>query len=454
MYCIVDIETTGGSKDHAKITEIAIYRHDGNGIVDQFVSLINPESVIPEFISRMTGITNDMVRTAPKFYEVARQIVDITEGCIFVAHNVGFDYGFVQSEFASMGYDFVRPTLCTVKLARHFLPGHRSYSLGNLCQDLDIQINGRHRAGGDAYATVKLFEMLLEKNNGVISDENPYKKIDLSDLHPNLNLDKLRKLPAETGVYYMYNHHDIIYIGKSKNIKARVFNHLSSNTQVKGSRLRVEAEDVDYELTGSELIALLLESSKIKSLQPKYNKALRKKKSGYGIYSYFDQNHYQRLIIQPLSTQGDYFASFDTLENARQSLYKWIDQYGLCQKMSGLYEGKNGCFQYQLKQCNGACVGEETPENYNTRVQKLVDDMGFGIHNMVIIDKGRRADEFSVVYIEKGSYCGFGYIDREESIASPQDFRDFITSQEDNRDARMIIANYLKHHRPLKMLPF
>ena len=161
LYAIIDIETTGQSLSLGKITDIAIFMYDGVEIVDSFSSLINPECYIPRFITDLTGIDNEMVRDAPKFYEVARQIVEMTHDAVFVAHNVSFDYKFVQEEFKRLGYDYQRQTMCTVRLGRKFLPGHKSYSLGKICDELGIVIDGRHRAAGDALATVKLFELIL-----------------------------------------------------------------------------------------------------------------------------------------------------------------------------------------------------------------------------------------------------------------------------------------------------
>ncbi len=167
MFAIIDIETTGNSNRYGKITEIAIYQHNGQEITGSFSTLINPEMDIPYFISKLTGITNSMVQKAPKFYEVAKTIVEMTRGRTFIAHNVSFDYKFIKEEFKRLGYDFNSKTLCTVQLSRKLLPGHASYALGKLCADLGIKINGRHRAAGDALATVKLFEILLETNRTI-----------------------------------------------------------------------------------------------------------------------------------------------------------------------------------------------------------------------------------------------------------------------------------------------
>lgn len=162
MYSIIDIETTGGSPKTEKVTEIAVYIHDGTRVVNEFVTLVNPEKNIPAFITGLTGITNKMVADAPKFYEIARELVKLTENTIFVAHNAGFDYGFICEEFRQLGYTFKREKLCTVKLSRKLIPGLRSYSLGRLCSELGIPVHDRHRAAGDAMATVKLFEILVD----------------------------------------------------------------------------------------------------------------------------------------------------------------------------------------------------------------------------------------------------------------------------------------------------
>lgn len=167
MFSIIDIETTGQSYKNGKITEIAIYQHNGQEVTDSFSTLINPEMDIPFFITELTGINNEMVRTAPKFYQVAKKIIEMTMGRTFVAHNASFDYKFIKEEYARLGYHYHRKTMCTVKLSRKLLPGHPSYSLGKLCADLGIEINGRHRAAGDALATAKLFDILVDRNDSL-----------------------------------------------------------------------------------------------------------------------------------------------------------------------------------------------------------------------------------------------------------------------------------------------
>ena len=224
MYAIIDIETTGGSARLEKITEIAIYLHDGNQITGEFVSLVNPERNIPYFITNLTGITNEMVEDAPRFYEIAKKIIELTEGRTFVAHNARFDYSFIRQEYKSLGFNFKRNILDTVALSRKLLPGHKSYSLGNICKDLNISINGRHRAAGDALATVRLFEILIARDIEINGGRSSLlKNTRVSKLNPKLDINKIESIPDEPGVYYFYNEKgDLIYIGKSRNLQQRI----------------------------------------------------------------------------------------------------------------------------------------------------------------------------------------------------------------------------------------
>ncbi len=274
MFAIVDIETTGGSPIAEKITEIAIVVHDGEKPVNEFCTLINPEKKIPYFISGLTGITNTMVSDSPKFFEVAKKIIELTKDCILVAHNASFDYQFIRNEYKRLGYNYSREKICTVQLSRKLMPGLNSYSLGKLCSTLNIHNSARHRAGGDAEATTRLFEYLLKISTNKELNYNILSCIDKKIIHPNLSVEKIHNLPDETGVYYFYNdNNELVYIGKSKNIKTRVMSHFRNNNTKKAIEMRNEIANIDYELTGSELIALLKESHEIKIHKPLYNRA-------------------------------------------------------------------------------------------------------------------------------------------------------------------------------------
>ena len=212
MYARVDIETTGGKFNEEGITEIAIYRHDGYQIVDRFISLVNPESPIQAFVVSLTGISNSMLRQAPKFYEVAKRIVEITQGAVLVAHNAQFDYRILRTEFDRLGYDFERKTLCTVELSKKLLHGHASYSLGKLVRAMGIPISDRHRAQGDALATVKLFQMLIDRDIEKSIVQSSIRIDPKKQIEPKL-LELIEQAPSEVGVYYLRNQEGrLIYI--------------------------------------------------------------------------------------------------------------------------------------------------------------------------------------------------------------------------------------------------
>ena len=298
MYAIIDIETTGGSPQRDKITEIAILIHDGKKIVNEFVTLINPERFIPYFITSLTGITNKMVADAPTFYEVAKEIIEITDGKIFVAHNVSFDYHFIRNEFKNLGYKYKRDVLCTVKLSRKLIPGLQSYNLDKLCDELQIKVDNRHRAAGDAIATSKIFDILLSHDQNNRGNGSLFHKPELTNLNPDLDQENIKDLPEEPGVYYFYNKdYDIIYIGKSKNIHKRVMTHLSSHSSKRAIEMKDRITHIGYETTGNELIALLLESDEIKKHKPVYNRAQRRISQSYGIFTYEDDKGYIRFNI-------------------------------------------------------------------------------------------------------------------------------------------------------------
>jgi len=459
MYAVLDIETTGGSPKSEKITEIAIYISDGKEITDEFITLINPEKPIPYFITSLTGITNEMVADAPKFYEIAKQLVEITEDKIIVAHNVNFDYRFIRSEFRSLGYDFTRNNLCTLQLSRRLFPGHRSYSLGNICNDLGIHIENRHRAAGDALATVKLLEMLLNKcnENGGDNILAAASQPNLKNLHPLLERKIIDELPEETGVYYFLNdQNQVIYIGKSRNIKHRVYSHLSNNGSRRSIELKENIASIECEVTGSELVALLIESSEIKKHSPYYNRAQKRKVMQYGLFSMKDDNGYLNLKIDrtALRINETPYTCFTNQAEAKTILSRLAEKYWLCQKLCGLYDTEGACFHYEIRQCNGACIGKEPPAVYNNRVTKALSTFYYENKNFLIIDKGRNHSERSIIQVENGKYMGFGFLNTEESYVHLDSLLDCIKIYEDNRDIHQIIRSYLNHNEVEKIIKY
>lgn len=326
MYSVVDIETTGGVKNGNKITEIAIINFDGEKIVDSFTTLIDPERNIPPAITRLTGIKDEMMVDAPKFYEVAKKIVEMTEGNIFVAHNVFFDFNFIKSEFNDLGYSFNREKLCTVRMARKFLPGHKSYSLGNICRDLGIPIKARHRAMGDAEATVELLKRILKKDK---VEEFKLKESKSISLPKNLDRNVYDALPNKHGVYYFYNEEgQIIYVGKSVDIKKRISSHFRPDIKRKKDlELKNSISDIKYKLLGNELASLLYEAHEIKSISPKFNRSLRKRRYPVAVELKENKDGELHLKMTHKNLNEDYlftFASKKTAQSKINKIYKSI----------------------------------------------------------------------------------------------------------------------------------
>jgi len=458
LYAIVDIETTGGRPSRDKITEIAVVLHDGLRILERFETLLNPETPIPYGITELTGITNEMVAEAPKFYEVARKIVEMTEGAVFVAHNVRFDYSFVREEFRRLGFTYTRKQLCTVRLARKAFPGLSSYSLDNLIHHLKLPIQNRHRALGDALATARLFEMIMEHKGQA---DNARKLINFGIrealLPPNLSLETIHALPEACGVYYFHDAKGgLAYVGKSKNIRHRVATHFAGKTD-KASRLHRHVHDISYQLTGSELAALLLESHEIKRLRPYLNRAQRHRSFPYAIHSFIDIQGYHCFEVERTAVaqkKGFHIvAEFPKGSQARSRLLALCKQFELCPRLCGMEKGQGPCFDYHLKQCHGACIQQESPESYNQRAAQVLDRLSQLLEdNYFILDRGRSPDELTLIQVEGGAYRGFGHVLKDELPPNPSDWSDAIKPFPDNPEVRRIIRNYLLKHPEVKVV--
>lgn len=453
MYAILDIETTGGKYNEEGITEIAVYKFDGHKVVDQFISLVNPEQPIQPFVVGLTGINNEMLRNAPKFFEVAKRIVEITRDCIVVAHNAKFDHRILRLEFRRLGFDFERKTLCTVELSKKLIPDQDSYSLGKLVRALGIPLSDRHRASGDAQATVKLFKMLLTKD----LDKNILKESVKNE--PSRQLDTkliqiIEELPATTGVYYFHNDEsEIIYIGKSKNIRKRVNQHFT-NDQHKSREIQKAVASVSFEATGNELIALLKENEEIKHNKPKYNKALKKSIFNFALYQFTDEDGYINLKIGKADAGKKNITTFTGLQQAKSVLYNIVENYGLCLHLTGLHSGKGNCFNYSIKTCKGACIKAECPSEYNERIFEMITKFGYEDQNMLIVDRGRDIDEKSALLVEDGIFRGIGYFNLNYQLNNIDIVRSIITPMKDDRDVRHIIQSYLRRNKKLKIIQF
>lgn len=444
MYAVIDVETTGGQPAQDSIIEVAIRIHDGNQIVKRYETLVNPGRPIPYFITQLTGIHDGMVKDAPKFYEVAKDIVELTEGMIFVAHNVRFDYSFFKKEFSSLGFNYQRKTLCTVRLSRQMIPGLPSYSLGKLCRSIGIELNDRHRAAGDAEATALLLDRIIKQNDPDSISSFINGEIKASMIPPGLDRRIIEDLPEQTGIYYFYDAAgNVIYVGKSTNIRKRVISHFTVDLKKKNAiEFKNSIADISYELTGSELIALLYENDEIKKLKPVHNRALKRTNFGYGLFSFVDKNGFINFKVEKLSEESDPILPITNQMSGKSMLMKLVDKYRLCEKFCGVNVKGSACFNVRLKKCDGACYGNETVEEYNKKALEVIEKYSFKHKNFFILGPGRHDQEQSVVGIENGRYIGFGYLDKSLSYNSPVDLLDCLTHYNDNRDARQIIRTY------------
>lgn len=449
MYAILDIETTGGKYNEEGITEIAIYKFDGEKVVDQFCSLVNPERPIQPFVVNLTGINNDMLKQAPKFYEVAKRIIEITEDCVLVAHNALFDNRILTTEFDRLGYNFEMDTLCTVELAKILIPDLPSYSLGKLSKNLGIPMSDRHRAQGDAKATVSLFKMLLAKDSSKSIIKQTLKKNPKKKLEPKLS-DILENIPTSTGVYYMHNEEgDVIFIGRSKNIQKKIMQHFTNDNR-KSKKIQLEVANVTFEKTGNELIALLKETEEIKQVKPKFNRRIKKPIYTHQLSSFVDDSGYINLKIEKVDARKKAITTFTNFQQANSALYKITEEYKLCQKLTGLKESKKACFLYGIKECNGACIQKESPSDYNERVNQFIKNHHYNTSNILIIDRGRDIEERSVIHIEDGIFKGFGFYNLNHQINRPEILKSILTPMENNKDVQHIIQSYLRKNKVLK----
>lgn len=261
MYAVIDIESNGASFGQECIIEVAIYQYDGHRITDQFISMVNPEGEILPFVQKLTGITPKMVKTAPKFHEIAKRIIEITEGTTLVGHNVDFDYRMLRQSFKRLGYDFSIDTIDTIPLAKKLIPNEESYSLGKLVKSLGIPLTDRHRAGGDARATLDLFRFLMVKdeNNEIIQAHHREAN---AKTYANKVKAITQDLPNNKGIIYLQNSKgEVLYYDYTDNIN-RFAKKIFSSKSLKNIQLQKEIEQIQYDLVGNDLLAKLIMATK------------------------------------------------------------------------------------------------------------------------------------------------------------------------------------------------
>jgi DNA polymerase-3 subunit epsilon len=443
MYAIVDIETTGGYAAANGITEISIHVFDGSTVVEKFETLVNPLQPIPPYISAMTGITDKMVASAPKFEDVAEQIYKVLHDKIFIAHNVNFDYSFVKSHLREAGFDLLSKKLCTVRLSRKIIPGLPSYSLGKLCDSLGIINTARHRAGGDAEATTKVFRYLLEQDKEQHIQKSLQRNSKESILPPNVKKEDFEQLPYTPGVYYFHNDKGkVVYVGKANNIRYRVNSHFSNNSESRQKQnFMKHVYSISYKDCGTELMACILESTEIKKRWPAFNSSQKRWEDVYGVFSYEDQNGYTRLAIDKTGKRSSPVYSFHYLADGHAMMKKLVKEYNLCPKLCFIQKDEQPCDGISEGYCRGACEKKESVEDYNKRVTEACSSL-HQQPTFAIIDKGIDRDQQSCILVTEGKFYGMGYIPSEAQISDLDSLKDQLTTYRENSYIRNMIHGF------------
>lgn len=430
-----------------RMTEICIVRMRGDTILDKYSSLIDPEVLIPDYITTLTGIDNAMVASAPVFADVAEEILSFTKDCIFVAHNVNFDYNVLRNEFKRLHHDFNRKKLCTVRLSRELIPGMRSYSLGKLCDAIDIPLINRHRAEGDTDATVILFKKLLAiDDDGVTFDKFVKDTFKEGTFPPHLERSQFDELPETAGVYIFKDKgHKIIYIGKAINIRKRVLSHFYSKTS-KSYLMCQEIFHIDHIVTGNELVALLQESDLIKKHYPRFNVVQKKPKPAYQILHYKNQLGIVQFAVGLVKSYDYSVVTHYNRAHAVEQLEQLCADYNLCPRYCSFKTKEDCTSHYKLKNCKGVCKKEELVSLYNLRAQQAIESLHNQNPNYIIKQPGRTHEESCFILVKDGEYQGYGYVDRYATINSLSDCEDFIDRKAANFHTNQIIRAYLKKY--------
>jgi DNA polymerase-3 subunit epsilon len=438
LYAVVDIETTGGNAQYGGITEIAIILFNGKEIEGRFETLVNPEQHVPRYITALTGISDYMLADAPKFEEIAERIYILLKDRIFVAHNVNFDYSFIYHHLARCGYDWQAKKLCTVRYARKVLPGKSSYSLGNITRSLGIEIENRHRAGGDAMATVQLLQHLI--NNDVeqkhlasfIKGKNPNTYLPM-----NVAAEEFADIPYNPGVYYFHNKAGkIIYVGKAKNLKYRVRSHFSNNNPAQRKQEFVRnIHKITYTVCATELMAIVLEALEIKRLWPVYNRSQKRFEQLYALYTFEDQSGLMRLAVEKKRKHLPSLHSFHRVEEG----------FAIGRKLSTLFEMQE---KMVFATSQAPLLTQEELQAHNLKMKAAVDHLKENLPSFGVIQSGfdEKGNEVKVGYlIEKGHFAGMGYLDASNEY-SFEYFKDCMKQYHDYDFVRAALHNFAERY--------
>ena len=454
-YAIVDIETTGGYAASNGITEIAVFISDGKKVVEEYHTLLNPYYTIPRFIESLTGITNEMVESEPDFKSISDELYELLHNKIFVAHNVNFDYSFLKHHFQQAGISFDCKKLCTIRMSRQIIPGLRGYGLDKICRHLEINIADRHRAKGDAEATVTLFHHLLQNDENGLVEKMLKANSKEQFLPPNVSAEEIKKLPRNPGVYYFHDKKGKpIYVGKARNIFKRVNSHFSNNkpNQQKQEFLK-KIYHISYTETATELMAFILESMEIKKLWPEQNRSQKRFEPSFGMYSFTDGNGFIRLFIEKKKPNLKPLYTFNLLVEGYSLLRKLVQEFDLCPRLCFIQAEKVKCATISENKCNGECENRNYADDYNEKVKSCIQHLNSSLPSFALVDNGLTKDEQSCVLVEKGRFYGMGYLPQDIAIKDLNSLKSYLTAYAENDYIRGLIYKHAEQF-PFKKVIF
>ena len=402
-FAVTDIETTGSHAAGNSIIEIGIVVYEGEAVVEEFSTLLDPGVRIPVYISGLTGITTEMLTGAPTFDQIADRLEEIFEGAIFVAHNVNFDHSFIRAEFAAIGRNWNPPRLCTMRIARKVFPGQNSYGLNAICSWMGLHNEQAHRALSDARVAGSILSKALPLLDTADLKKMVARHSGIVFLPPNLPEQTFQRLPEAPGVYYLYNDKGKpLYIGKANNIKKRIKQHFTTHSESsRAQSFMREVSDVGFELAGNELIALILEDAEIRKYWPPHNSAQKRRTRRVHVVQYLDQNGYQRLAISSALKVAGALKSFASIADASRWLHGLAAEFEIDPRMLGL-------LMFDTTVEPASC------DVHNRALDRALSSMLSRDPSYIIEAAGRTEQEKGYVWIDRGILKGYAFLDQQQ----------------------------------------
>ena len=426
-FVLLDLETTGANPVNDRITEIAVIRVEGGAIVERWETLVNPQRPIPPFIEQIIGITDDMVRGAPTFAELAPRVRALLDGAVFVAHNARFDYGFIRNEFMRLEADFHAPVMCTVKFSRALFPEHHRHGLDALIERHGFQCDARHRAMGDADVLWQFLQLAGRQFSAEVLERAWDKAMQFPERPPKLPEGILEGLPDAPGVYTFFGDDDVaLFVGRSASLRARVIEHFAAlNRKGKDGDLARGVRRLDWTETAGELSAALLELELQNRLSPRHNRSHVSADAACALRVSLRRRSPPQ--IQRVSLDGtdpadwqELFGAFRGKKEADAVLRELTGAYGLCLRRLGLETaGSGACSARKAGRCAGVCAGRETPEAHDERLLGAL--AGVGVRPwpwdgaVVVSERSAHTDAVSHQVFDR--WCHLGSADSDAALS-------------------------------------